>query len=81
MNLRNRLTKMENQIIGNDSELCVCPDILEWKFIDHHSDEGEGNSIEIPVAHICNKCGKPVDKQIIIIQGVKAKKPDWMTES
>jgi hypothetical protein len=68
---------MENQI-KEDSELCVCPDTLKCEFIDHHGDTGDGDLIEIPVAHLCSKCGKLVDRQIIIIQGVKAKKPDWM---
>jgi hypothetical protein len=47
MNIKNRLKKLQSQIIGNDSEFCACPDTLIlaatpfWKF--------------------CYKCGKDVD--------------------
>jgi hypothetical protein len=64
MHILNRLTKLET--LASDSTVCECADTPKTEFIRQR----EGESIEIPVAHLCNKCGKPVDGVVIIIQGV-----------
>ncbi|MCA1622734.1 MAG: hypothetical protein LC768_10670 [Acidobacteria bacterium] len=58
-------------------EFYECPETPKFEYIDRLYDDSE---IEIAVDDLCNKCGKPVDKTVIIIQGVRAKKPDWMTD-
>jgi hypothetical protein len=74
MHILNRLAKLET--LANDSTVCECADTPKTEFIRQREDE----SIEIPVAHLCGRCGKPVNGTVIIIQSVKPKKPDWMTD-
>ncbi len=75
MNILSRLEKMKKQLnVGG--EFCECPDTPKYEYIDR-SDSDE--AIEIPVAHLCYKCGKLVEKTVIILQGVKTEKPDWIS--
>jgi hypothetical protein len=75
MHILNRLTKLET--LASDSTVCECADTPKTEFIRQREDE----SIEIPVAHLCGSCGKTVDGVVIIIQSVKPKKPDWLTDA
>jgi hypothetical protein len=74
MRIINRLNKLET--LANNSTVCECPQTPKTEFITQR----EGESIEIPVAHLCNKCGKPVDGVVVVIEFVKPKKPDWMSD-
>ena len=62
MNIKNRLKKMENRIIGNDSEFCDCD--KEPQFIvliptaDGKGKMIDGKPYEEP-PEFCEKCGKP----------------------
>ncbi len=76
MQLKNRLKKMEKQLITS-GEFCACPDTQKHEIVIRR---GEVNTIEKPIADSCGKCGKPIEKQTIIIDFVKAKKPDWMSD-
>ncbi len=76
MQLKNRLKKMEKQLITS-SEFCACPDTPKFEFIERR---GETDTVTNAVGASCGKCGKPVEKQTIIIEYVKAVKPDWMTD-
>ncbi len=77
MNIKNRLKKLQNQIIGNDSDLCVCPDAKRFEFIERRN---ETDTLINAGSSFCEKCGKPIEKQTIVINFVKPKKPDWMTD-
>jgi hypothetical protein len=74
MQIINRLNKLET--LERDSTVCACPETPKFEFIT----QKEGESIEIPVDHLCGNCGKPVGGTVIIIQSVKPEKPDWMTD-
>jgi ssDNA-binding Zn-finger/Zn-ribbon topoisomerase 1 len=76
MHLKNRLKKMEKQLITS-GEICACLDTPKLEFIERR---GETDTITNAVGASCEKCGKPIEKQTIIIDYVKTKKPDWMTE-
>ncbi len=61
MNIQNRLKKMENQIIGNDSEFCDCqkePQII----ILIPTADGKGKMIDgkpyVEPPEFCEMCGK-----------------------
>jgi hypothetical protein len=53
MNIKNRLKKMENQVIGNDSEFCDCEKEVKFKIITCPEDD-----IESP--GVCEFCNKPM---------------------
>ncbi len=62
MSLRNRLNKLQSQIIGNDSDFCDCekePQII----ILIPTADGKGKTIDgkpyIEPPEFCEKCGKP----------------------
>ncbi len=76
MQLKNRLKKMEKQLITS-GEVCACPDTPKFELIERR---GETDTVTNAVADSCEKCGKPIEKQTIIIDFVKAKKPDWMSD-
>ncbi len=56
MQLRNRLKKMEKQLITS-GEVCACPDSPKFEFIDRR---GETDTITNVVGASCEKCGKPL---------------------
>jgi hypothetical protein len=72
---KNRLQKLET--LASDSTVCSCLDTPKFEFIERH---GETDTITNAVADSCEKCGKPVEKQTIIIDFVKTAKPDWMSD-
>ncbi len=76
MQLKNRLKKMEKLLITS-GKFCACPDTPKFEFIERH---GETDTITNAVGAFCEKCGKPIEKQTIIIDFVKPKKPDSMTD-
>ncbi len=76
MQFRNRLKKMEKEL--NVSEFCGCVDTPKFEFIERH--DGEPDTVSSAVADVCEQCLKPIEKQIIIINYIKSKKPDWMTD-
>jgi hypothetical protein len=62
MNIRNRLKKLQNQIIGNDSEFCGCqkePQII----VLIPTADGKGKTIDgkpyVEPPEFCPTCGKP----------------------
>jgi hypothetical protein len=62
MNIQNRLKKLQNQIIGNDSEFCVCDKEPQFIVLIPSAD-GKGKMIdgkpyEEP-PEFCRTCGKP----------------------
>jgi hypothetical protein len=88
MNIQNRLKKMENQIIKEDSEFCICngkePQVevrqKETKYdayatggyLPYQESEiaaqfdGETEN-EKPTVENCQRCGKPINKRLIIL--------------
>jgi hypothetical protein len=76
MQLKNRLKKIEQQLNVSD-EFCACTDTPKTEIILRR---GETDTITSAVAGSCEKCGKPVEKQTIILDFVKAAKPDWMSD-
>ncbi len=62
MNIQNRLKKMENQIIGNDSEFCVCDREIKTIILIPTADgKGkmlDGKPYEEP-PEFCPACHKP----------------------
>jgi ssDNA-binding Zn-finger/Zn-ribbon topoisomerase 1 len=76
MRLKNRLKKIEKQL--NVSAFCGCPDTPKLEFIERR--DGEADTVITSVADSCEQCRQPIEKQTIIIDYVKSKKPDWMTD-
>lgn len=63
MNIKNRLKKMENQIIGNDSEFCDCVTELRT-FVILPTLNGKGKMLNSDEPYVeppefCESCGKP----------------------
>jgi hypothetical protein len=54
MNILNRLKKMENQVIGNDSEYCGCEKGVRFII----TPNADGKPYEEP-PEFCQMCGKP----------------------
>jgi hypothetical protein len=54
MNIRNRLKKMENQVIGNDSEFCDCEKGVRFII----TPNADGKPLTEP-PEFCATCGKP----------------------
>jgi hypothetical protein len=75
MRIINRLNKLET--LANNSTVCACTDTPKTEIILRR---GETDTITSVVADSCEKCGKPVEKQTIIIDFVKTAKPDWMSD-
>jgi hypothetical protein len=69
VNILNRLKKIESRI-ERDSAFCECPGIQKHEIIFRRDGI---NTIENPVAEFCDNCGKPIVKQIIIVNFVEAK--------
>ncbi len=62
MNIQNRLKKMENQIIGNDSDFCDCQREPHITVLIPTAD-GKGTTVDgkpyIEPPEFCATCGKP----------------------
>jgi hypothetical protein len=74
MQIITRLNKLEQQT-GADSPVCVCyPQRNTESYIQNLGADAPLDSSPVligsAVPDICDRCGKPVEKQIIIIQGV-----------
>ncbi len=61
MNIKNRLKKLQTQIIGNDSEFCGCETELQTVILIPTADGGKrtlhGETYEEP-PEFCDACGK-----------------------
>ncbi len=77
MNIKNRLKLLQSRIIKEDSEYCACPDAKRFEFLERRD---ETDTLINAASGFCEKCGKPIEKQTIVINFVKPKKPDWMTD-
>lgn len=70
MNLRNRLKKLENEVI-DDSTVCACyPKYIET-FIQDLGEDALNNEPVLtsePIPDICRNCLKPTDKTQIIVR-------------
>ncbi len=67
---------MEKQITTS-GEFCACPDTRKHEYITRM------NGVETnknPVPDFCGSCQKPIAKEILLIDFVPAKKPDWMSD-
>ncbi len=74
MNIEYRLTKLEARPLGNDSEHCGC---VSYPANEVYFQKGDGLPMKDglplpPQPEICERCNKPFDKQVIIIQFVEA---------
>jgi hypothetical protein len=74
MNIKNRLKKVENQIIGNDSDFCVCERETKTIILIPTAD-GKGKTIdggngepytETELPESCDNCGKPFSEPLRI---------------
>jgi len=75
MQLKNRLKKMEKQLnVGG--EFCECRTTQKTESI--HRKDGF-DTVQNIFSEFCEECSKPIEKQTIIINFVREKKPDWMT--
>ena len=54
MNIKNRLKKLQNQIIGNDSDFCGCEKETVFEIVPF------GESAETTETIICETCHKPM---------------------
>lgn len=65
MNIKNRLKKLQSQIIGNDSEFCGCQ--REWRtnvILPSLDGEAEDARETLP-PEVCDHCRKPIEKRVI----------------
>ncbi len=53
MKIKSRLNKLQNQIIGNDSEFCACQKQATFRIIETPEDDVEDSTV------ICVACHKP----------------------
>jgi hypothetical protein len=88
MNLRSRLKKLENEVIGDDSDYCLCDgkqpkieirqaktpyDAYATGEYVRYQDSAEAaqsdreTENEKPTAENCQRCGKPINKRLIIL--------------
>jgi hypothetical protein len=75
MNILNRIKKIE--VEKTAQSFCACQNTQTHEII--HRRDGI-DTLENPVSETCDDCGKPIEKTTFIINFVKAKKPDWMTD-
>jgi len=75
MNIQNRLEKLEAQTLGNDSLHCGCIPFRESECYFQKGSDGVPMTNGAPMPdqpEICERCQKPIDKTICIIQFVEA---------
>ncbi len=73
MNVKNKLKKMEKDLNIN-SEVCTCnglEPIYKWTY----ADDGVLRAPKETEAELCETCGKPTNRQLIIINYVSDWKP------
>jgi hypothetical protein len=71
MNVINRLEALENQIIGNDSTVCVCQPQHFSVFIQNLGADAETNEPVLsgtPTPDVCPDCLKPTEKNSLTVQ-------------
>ena len=68
MNIKNRLTKLEN-VTNINSEFCNCFG-SRTEFYLQLSEVEEPELISPAISDICAKCRKPIEKEMIIIEAV-----------
>ncbi len=76
MNILNRIKKIE--VEKTAQSFCACQNTQKHEVI--YRRDGI-DTLTTSVAESCDDCGKPVEKTTIIVNFVKAKKPDWMADS
>jgi len=73
MNIKNRLKKLENEVI-DDSTVCACfpqKNTETWKAdLGADSNTSEPELLGEPVPEVCDRCGKQINKDVIILQFV-----------
>ena len=74
MNIKSRLQKIE-QAAGIYEKFCVCLHTAKTEIV-LRSDGVD--TVENPISDYCARCKKPIDKQIIIFQGVAGR--EWTGE-
>ena len=75
MNIQNRLEKLESRTLGNDSEFCGCSPFRKSECYFQKGADGIPANDTGPMPtqpEICERCQKPMDKRITIIQFVPA---------
>lgn len=69
MNIKNRLAKIESKVKINYSPFCACQ-IYKGKVYPHCEIALEINGVQTvknPISEFCEKCGKPVEIERIVI--------------
>lgn len=83
MNIKSRLRKLENEMIGG-STVCSCSfqNKFETYYQDLSSDSENTEPVLLgePMPDLCTNCRKPIEKQQIIIQGVDGTTKDRFPE-
>ncbi len=73
MNIENRLTKLEAAANVN-SENCACTGGLQFRAVgpdwEHTEEQFQLLLAEAHRPETCEQCGKLIDKQVIVIEGV-----------
>lgn len=72
MNIKNRLKKLENEIIKDDPLVCDCPKEFKSVVILPTAD---GETYTEP-PDLCETCGKPIEWTTIIVQGIASDIPN-----
>ncbi len=78
MNIKNRLTKLENAA-GVNSEYCTCQGGIQTRVIGPGWDQTEeyyqSQLIDAQKDEFCERCKKLIEKQFIIIEGIIENSP------
>ena len=82
MNIKNRLKKLENEVI-NDEAFCACYPQLFETYIQDLTADAKNNAPVLksePTPNACLYCRKPIEKNSIIVQIVDAATKDCFPE-
>ena len=83
MNIRNRLRKLETEVI-DDSTVCACyPQVRTELWIADLSEKSESSEPVLmgeAAPDTCPDCGRPIEKHKIIIQGCDHTTPERFPE-
>lgn len=75
MTIKNRLDKLEKQTISPNGK-CFCNGVFEQTEVwIKEAEKSEPYLNGEPIPETCGRCNKPIEKQIIIIEGVDSKIP------
>jgi hypothetical protein len=64
MSIQNRLKNLESET-KTEGKFCACPETRKHEFIHRR---GGKDTVTVPVADVCDKCGKPIEKHSIIFR-------------